>query len=218
MPFSTVFAEVLRLWGWIAGVVYALVTGTVLVAVLVNQEKWRKNHPFQTAKNTPLELTYAVLLAVVAGALVYGSWVANTRLHDGQGLAEHSGPAPAVRLRVTAYRWCWDFGYQVPRVRRTGDCRTGDFPTAIVPAGQPVQFDITSQDVVHAFWLPDFAVKRDAYPDHDNTLRMVFPKPGRWRGRCSEYCGTHHVTMDFYVQAVPPDEYQRFVHSGGVST
>src|SRR5947209_16066305 len=100
-------------------------------------------------------------------------------------------------------------------VRVTGECSTGDFPTVVVPAGQPVEFDLTSQDVVHAFWLPDFAAKRDAYPDHINTLRMVFPQQGRWRGRCSEYCGTHHVTMDFYVQVVSPAQYQQFLHSGG---
>jgi cytochrome c oxidase subunit 2 len=80
-----------------------------------------------------------------------------------------------------------------------------------------VEFHITSHDVIHSFWLPDFAIKRDAFPDHVNTLRMVFPHEGRWRGRCSEYCGTHHVTMDFFVRVVSPAQYQQLLHSGGTT-
>jgi cytochrome c oxidase subunit 2 len=67
-------------------------------------------------------------------------------------------------------------------------------------------------------WLPDFAAKRDVYPDHVNHLRLTFDHAGRWRGRCSEYCGTHHVTMDFFVRAVSPQDYQQFLNSGGTAT
>ncbi|RCW46090.1 cytochrome c oxidase subunit 2 [Halopolyspora algeriensis] len=216
MPFSTVFDQLFTVWAAIAGGVFVLVTGIVLVAVLINRAKRRRKLPFRASENKPVELGYVVVLAGIVAALFYGSYQANSALNHGKGLAAET-TTPAARIDVTAYRWCWDFAYQSAPVTVTGTCTTNDFPTVVVPAGQPVEFNLTSRDVVHAFWLPDFAAKRDAYPDHVNTLRMVFPEEGRWRGRCSEYCGTHHVTMDFYVRAVSPAEYQQYLDSGGAA-
>ncbi|MFN2536496.1 MAG: cytochrome c oxidase subunit II [Pseudonocardiaceae bacterium] len=215
VPFRNVFDQALAMWSAIAAIVFFLVSIILLGAIARNRANRRDTLPFQASKNTPLELGYVVALALIVGGLVFGSFLWNSRLHNGVGLAQ-AETAPAARINVTAYRWCWEFAYQASPVRVTGECSTGDFPIVVVPAGQPVEFDLTSRDVVHAFWLPDFAAKRDAYPDHVNTLRMVFPQQGRWRGRCSEYCGTHHVTMDFYVQVVSPAQYQQFLHSGGV--
>lgn len=204
MPFRNVFDQVLTVWGAIAGGVFVLVVGVLLGAILLNRAKRRDKLPFSASENNPLELGYVVMLAGIVGALVSGSFLANSYLHDGVGLAQAPATTPATRINVTGFRWCWDFAYQQAPVHVTGQCTTGDFPTVVVPTGQPVEFNITSSDVTHAFWLPDFAVKRDAWPDHVNTLRMEFPQQGQWRGRCSEFCGTHHVTMDFYVRAVSP--------------
>jgi cytochrome c oxidase subunit 2 len=55
-------------------------------------------------------------------------------------------------------------------------------------------------------------------PDHVNTLTLTFDHTGQWLGRCSEYCGTHHVTMDFFVRAVPSDQYQQWLAHGGAAT
>jgi cytochrome c oxidase subunit 2 len=217
MPFRNVFDQALAVWSAIAGAVFVLVISILLVAIGRNRARRREGLPFSASKNAPVELGFVVILAAIVGALVFGSFVWNSRLHNGVGLAQTDSSPPAARINVTAFRWCWNFDYQSAPVHVTGKCTTGDFPTVVVPAGQPVEFDITSTDVVHALWLPDFAVKRDAYPDHVNTLRMVFPEQGRWRGRCSEYCGTHHVTMDFYVRVVSPAQYQQFLHSGGTT-
>lgn len=217
MPFRPVFDQLFGVWTMIAGIVFALVSGTLLVAILLNRARRRESLPFRASKNTPLELGYALVLAGIATFLVIGSFQANSRLNNGVGLAEEAMSGPATRIDVTAYRWCWEFDYQAAPISVTGECTAGDFPTVVVPAGRPVEFTLTSRDVVHAFWLPDFAAKRDAYPDHVNTLRMMFPEEGQWRGRCSEFCGTHHVTMDFYIRAVSPAEYEQFVQSGGAT-
>ncbi len=224
MPFRDVFDQVFRVWSVIAAVVFGLVCIILVLAIVRNRAKWRQKLPFRAHKNTPLELGYVVLLAGIAGALVYGSFRANAVLHDGVGLGsgvsltKAATTSPATRIDVTAFRWCWDFRYRAaPAVDVTGQCTTGSYPTVVVPAGQPVEFDITSRDVIHGFWLPDFMTKRLAYPNHVNTLRMVFPREGQWRGRCYEYCGTHHVTMDFYVRAVSPAKYQQFLQSGGAT-
>lgn len=216
MPFlNDVFNQALTWWAAIAAAVFVLVNVVLLAAVARNRVKRRQKLPFEVSKNTPVELGYVVVLGLVVGGLVFGSFRWNAELNNGEGPASAAVITPATRINVTAYRWCWDFGYQAASVHVTGQCTMGDFPTVVVPAGQPVEFQITSRDVVHSFWLPDFAIKRDAWPDHVNTLRMVFPHEGRWRGRCSEYCGTHHATMDFFVRVVSPAQYQQFLHSGG---
>lgn len=215
MPFRNVFDQALSWWAAIAAGVFFLVSVVLLGAIAINRGKRREKLPFHAHKNTPLELSYVVVLGLIVGGLVFGSFWWNARLHNGVGFAQAEVTQPAARINVTAYRWCWQFAYQSAPVTVTGQCTTGDFPTVVVPAGQPVEFHLTSADVVHAFWLPDFAAKRDAYPDHVNTLRMVFPQEGRWRGRCSEFCGTHHVTMDFFVRVVSPAQYQQYLASGG---
>lgn len=218
MPFRPVFDDLFSTWAMIAGVVFALVAVILVVAIVRNLVRRGQTLPFRTSKNTPLELGYVAVLAGIATFLVIGSFQANSRLNNGVGLAEEQTSPPTTTIDVTAYRWCWEFDYREAPITVKGECTTREFPTVVVPAGQPVEFTLTSRDVVHAFWLPDFAAKRDAYPDHVNTLRMTFPEEGRWRGRCSEFCGTHHVTMDFSVRAVSPAEYEQYLSSGGATT
>ena len=218
MPFRSVFDHWFVLWSAIAAGVFVLITGVLVVALLRNRAGRRARPAFRASSNNVVEGGIVVLLACAAGFLVWGSLTANSEVDGGVGLAaDPSGPEP-VTISVEAFRWCWRFDYQQAPIERTGTCANEQsFPTVVVPAGQPVEFDLTSRDVVHSFWLPDFAAKRDVYPDHVNTLRMTFPHEGRWRGRCSEYCGTHHMTMDFYVRVVSPEQYQQFVASGGAS-
>lgn len=216
MPFRPVFDQVFGIWTVIAGVVFALVTGILLVAIVLNRAKRREKLPFGASKNTPVELGYVVVLGLVVAGLVTGSFLTIAQLDSGRGITAEAA-TPATRIDVTAFQWCWKFSYEEAPVTVTGECTEREFPTLVVPAGQVVEFDITSRDVVHAFWLPGFAAKRDAFPDHVNTLRMVFPEEGTWRGRCSEFCGTHHVTMDFHLRVVSPAEYQRFLDSGGAA-
>lgn len=218
MPFlNNVFNEALTWWALIAAAVFLLVNVILLGAIARNRAKRREKLPFETSKNTPVEVGYVVMLALIVGGLVFGSFLWNSRLHNGVSLAPATMATPATRINVTAYRWCWEFAYQAAPVHVTGQCTENDFPTVVVPAGEPVEFQLTSHDVIHSFWLPDFAIKRDAFPDHVNTLRMLFLHEGTWRGRCSEYCGTHHVTMDFFVRVVSPAQYRQFLHSGGTA-
>lgn len=212
MPFTAVFNQIFTIWTAIAGGVFVVVTGLLMFALVRNRARVRAHLPFARNENNPLEYAYAVLLGAVVAALVTGSFLAMSRINEGTGLPQAATAGPdAVHIDVTAFRWCWDFGYAGTPKHVTGDCAPGTYPTVVVPAGRPVEFAITSRDVIHAFWLPDFDAKIDAFPDHVNSLRMTFPAEGRWLGRCSEYCGVHHATMDFYIKVVSPAQYQQFL-------
>ncbi|MDN5747334.1 MAG: cytochrome c oxidase subunit II [Pseudonocardia sp.] len=217
MPFRSVFDQIFTIWTAIAGGVFVLVTAVLLFAVVRNRATKREHLPFAASENHKVEFGYVVVLGLIVAGLVTGSFLAISRLHSGEGLAEEAMAGPSTRIDVTAFRWCWEFAYAEAPVTVTGTCTSDDSPVVVVPTDRPVEFALTSSDVVHSFWIPDWAAKMDAYPDDVNELRMVFPEEGMWRGLCSEFCGTHHVTMDFYVRAVSPAEYEQYLAAASVA-
>ncbi|EOD81776.1 Cytochrome c oxidase polypeptide II [Grimontia indica] len=81
----------------------------------------------------------------------------------------------------------------------------------VVPIGKKVRFLITSEDVIHSWWVPDFAVKKDANPGFINEAWTRIDKPGIYRGQCAELCGKDHGFMPIVVIAKPVDEFETWV-------
>ena len=77
----------------------------------------------------------------------------------------------------------------------------------VIPINKKVRFLVTSNDVIHAWWVPDFAVKKDAIPGFINEIWAIVEEPGIYRGQCAELCGIEHGFMPIVVHAVPQDEY-----------
>lgn len=213
MAFHDVFARVFTVETAIAGVVFLLVL-VALVFAVARRRAGRGVAPSDRAERNRLEWVYVVLLAGAAGFLVWFTASANGQDTAAAQPAAHAGPAPA-QVSVTAFQWCWRFHYLDAPVTVTGSCTKGQYPTMVVPTGRPVRIELTSQDVVHSFWIPDLDVKVDAYPDHVNSFDLSFAQPGHWLGRCAEYCGTYHTTMDFYVTAVSPAQYRQWLAQHG---
>lgn len=216
MSFLPIFRDIFLLEIVIASVVFAV------IAVLLGVSLWRRRAgagrpPSSRADNLPLEIGYAVALLGIAVFLVVVTANANHRQEQVQQAAR---AAPDVaRVDVTGFQWCWEFAHRDGPATETGTCAEDPAtrPTLVVPVGRPVELRMTSRDVVHALWIPDLALKSDVYPDHTNVLATTFDRAGTWLGRCSEFCGTHHPTMEFWVRAVSEQEYQQYLASGGAS-
>jgi cytochrome c oxidase subunit 2 len=80
----------------------------------------------------------------------------------------------------------------------------------VIPTGQKVRFLITSDDVIHSWWVPDFAMKKDANPGFINEAWTNVNEPGVYRGQCAELCGKDHGFMPIVVIAKTPQEYQEW--------
>ncbi len=80
-----------------------------------------------------------------------------------------------------------------------------------IPVGRVVQFKLMSKGVVHSFWVPRLAGKRDMLPDHPTTLRLSADQAGIYRGTCTEYCAGPHALMAFRLVAHEPDEFERWL-------
>lgn len=97
-----------------------------------------------------------------------------------------------LRIEVVARQWSWEFRYPDG---------SGSVERLHIPAGEDVDFAVTSEDVIHSFWIPRLGGKIDAIPGHENVVRLRADRPGVYGGVCAEYCGTGHAVMPFTVEA-----------------
>ena len=116
---------------------------------------------------------------------------------------------PPVTVDVLAFRWSWQFTYPGQGVVVTGDATNR--PELVLPAGQTSEIVLTSADVIHSFWVPDFLFKRDAIPGVTNRFAFTIKQPGTWSGQCSRYCGLYHDQMTFVVRALPVPEFEAWL-------
>lgn len=209
MNFRHTFFPLFSIETEIAIGVFAAVSVALLFAVV--RYRRRDGRPvWKTHKNTPLEIGYALAVAAVAGFLIVRTATANA--------VQQRIPGPvATTVTATGSQWCWRFSYQDAPATVTGDCIDGAYPTLVLPTDRKIEVLLTSTDVLHAFWVPFLRYKLYAYPGHVNKFVTRLSRTGRWRGLCAEFCGLHHDTMDFWVQAVTPAQFDSWVHSGGTA-
>lgn len=101
-------------------------------------------------------------------------------------------------IRAHAHQWVWTFDY--PGGQQTTNL-------LLVPAREDFTVAITSEDVIHSFWVPRLGGKMDAIPGKENRIRLRANQPGSYSGICAEYCGIGHAHMQFEVRAYPAEDY-----------
>jgi cytochrome c oxidase subunit II len=115
------------------------------------------------------------------------------------GTVEARAEQPGVEIRVQGFQWNWRFHYGEDAVSGP----QGTEPAVMaVPVGEPVRLILESDDVNHAFYVPEFLIKRDLIPGHPNELEFTVTEPGTYAGQCAEFCGTAHADMRFVVEAM----------------
>jgi cytochrome c oxidase subunit 2 len=213
VPFRHVYGQIFPLELVIGLVVFGLVVAVMVAALAVSRRKKCRGRPAARREHwNALEAAFGLVLAGMVAFLVAESFSANAQDFPARR------PKPAVRVEVTAFQWCWRFGYAGQPVTVIGSCQDGQYPVLVLPVGEPVQIDLTSADVVHAFWVPDLDFKMDAFPGHVNSFTVTVDREGRWIGRCAQFCGLYHYIMDFWVQAVSPAQYGQWLHAHAGTT
>ena len=108
-----------------------------------------------------------------------------------------------LRIVVDGQQYVWRYQYP-PQGNKT----VFAYEEMVVPVGMTVLLDITADDVVHSWWIPQLGGKMDAIPGYRNKTWFKATKPGVYKGQCAELCGRNHANMTARVRAVPFDEYQ----------
>jgi len=133
-----------------------------------------------------------------------------------------------INILVTGHQWKWHYEYLEDEVSFFSNLSTsqeqidnkipkGEFYLSevdeplVIPINTRVRFLITGNDVIHSWWVPDFAVKQDAIPGFINTAWTNVPEPGIYRGACTELCGIKHAFMPVVVRAVEKEAYDAFI-------
>ncbi len=132
-----------------------------------------------------------VVLVVVFGATVYA-----------MRAVPNEAPEDALVIEIVGRQWTYDVHY--PDEGVTTD-------VLHVPVGRPVALRLTSEDVIHSFWVPELGGKMDMLPDYTNTLVLQADEPAEYGARCAEFCGLHHANMVLRVVAEPPERFAAWI-------
>jgi cytochrome c oxidase subunit 2 len=108
-----------------------------------------------------------------------------------------------VQIEVVGHQWWWEFRYSGLGVVTANELH--------VPVGKTVNLRMTTVDVLHSFWVPQFAAKRDVFPGRHNPLWFKAEVTGSFSGQCAEFCGTQHGRMGFRVISQTPEEFAAWV-------
>ena len=191
--------------GAIAGLFWVALAASVVVFLLVvgwlglsiarfRARPGEVGEPEQVHGNRTLELLWTAGPALLIGALFVLAVVTM-----GRADAEEPG---ALRVRVVGWQWWWE--YQLA----DGVVAANELH---LPLGAPVRLEMTSGDVVHAFWIIRFGWKRDVIPGRSNVLPVRVDQPGTYDGACAEYCGRQHAWMRPRVVAEPAEAFQAWL-------
>lgn len=183
---------------WLMIGLCALVALGVFTAMLVFSVRYRRgSHADRSnphVKSLGVELTWTL----VPFAMFLGLFVWSLMLFA----QLHTPPANAETIYVVAKQWMW-------KVQHPGGQR--EINTLHVPLGQPIRLTMTSQDVIHSFYVPAFRVKQDVLPDRYTQLWFTATKLGRFHLFCAEYCGLDHATMGGSIVVMRPADYARWL-------
>ena len=139
---------------------------------------------------------------------------------------ENTGNAD-MTVKITGYQWLWHYEYlnedinfystlatpreEIYNLRQKDENYLLDVDNELVlPIGKKIRFLVTSNDVIHAWWVPELAVKKDAVPGYINEIWTRIEEPGIYRGQCAELCGRGHAFMPIVVRAVEQAEYEQW--------
>jgi cytochrome c oxidase subunit 2 len=109
----------------------------------------------------------------------------------------------ALRVDVIGHMWWWEFRYPDLSIDSANELH--------LPTNQPVEFHITSDDVIHSFWIPEFGWKMDAIPGHTSDMALTPHETGIFDGACAEYCGQQHAWMRIKAFVQSPADFQEWV-------
>jgi len=182
----------------VCGAMTAAIFLTIFYFAIKYRRRSEEERPRPPRGNLPLELVWtAVPLGIFLFIFGWGAKVYYENLNP---------PSDAMQIYVVGKQWMWQL--QHPEGQR-------EINELHVPVGWPVELVLTSQDVIHSFYVPAFRIKRDAVPGRYATAWFRATTPGRYHLFCAEFCGTEHSHMTGWVYVMSQADYEQWL-SGAV--
>lgn len=204
---------------YICCVIGVIVFGLMFISI-IRHRRSKNPTPANFHENVKVEVAWTIIpLLILAGMAV----PATTTLISMEDTSEAD-----VTIQVTGSQWKWHYKYfendveffsrlatqqeQINNQFEKGEnyLLEVDRPL-VIPTNKKVRFLVTSDDVIHSWWVPDFAIKKDANPGFINETWAKVDEPGIYRGQCAELCGKDHGFMPIVVIAKEPAEYDKWM-------
>lgn len=209
---------------WVCVVIAVAVFG-VMIYSIATFRKSKGAVPATFDHSTKAEIVWTVIPVLILVAMAIPAAKTLVKIDDTRG--------SELTVKVTGYQWKWQYEYVDHGVsffstlaRSHDEARQLDSGVApagvenyllevdnrmVVPQGRKVRVLITATDVIHAWWVPDFGMKKDAIPGYINELWFRADEPGVYRGQCAELCGRDHGFMPVVVEVKPQAEFDAWL-------
>src|SRR6185312_719612 len=180
----------------ILAAIFVIVAGLIVFSLM--RFRWREGapDPEQVAGNKRIEIIWTAIPAVIVVML----FVLTARAM----MVADPAPPPKPDLIVIGHQWWWEFRYP------NGVVAVNELH---IPVGKALALRLDSADVLHEFWVPELTRKMTAVPNHPNHIWLEADKPGTYLGICSEFCGTQHAWMHFFVVAEPQADFDAWTRA-----
>lgn len=203
----------------ICAVIGVVVFGIMFYS-LIHHRKSKGYTPATFHDNTRLEIVWTIIPFLI----LVGLAIPATRVLIRQDNSSQSD----VTIKIVGYQWKWQYQYldqgisyfsnlstpyaQVHNTQPKGQWYLLEVDKPLVlPIHKKIRFLVTSNDVIHSWWVPQLGVKRDAIPGFMHEAWARINKPGIYRGQCAELCGVNHGFMPIVVRAVKEEEFEQWV-------
>jgi len=209
---------------WICVAIAAAVFGVMIYSIATFRNS-KGAVPATFDHNTRAEIIWTVIPVLILVGMAVPAARTLVKIDDTRG--------SELTIKVTGYQWKWQYEYVDHGVsffstlaRSSDEARqldSGVDPASVanyllevdnplvVPQGRKVRVLITANDVIHAWWVPDFGMKKDAIPGFINELWFNADQPGTYRGQCAELCGRDHGFMPVVVEVKPQAEFDAWL-------
>lgn len=210
---------------WCVGI--AVVVFGAMLFTMLRHRKSRGVTPAKFSHSMAAEVTWTIIPIIILLIMAVPAAETLVRIEDSR--------EPDLTVVVTGYQWKWHYTYQGEGVsyystlarsssaaRRKGsniDPATVDNylldvdRPLVLPKGAKVRVLLTSNDVIHSWWVPELSIKKDAIPGFMNEAWFQAEETGTFRGQCAELCGMDHAYMPVVVEVVEPDTFQTWIDS-----
>jgi cytochrome c oxidase subunit 2 len=212
---------------WICLIIAVITFGAMIVAMVRFRKSRGAVADQKLLHNARLEATWTIIPTLILIGMAIPSVEKLIKIEDTSG--------SELTIKVTGYQWQWHYEYLgsgvsfFSRLARTSDLArqkgSGIDPRSVenyllevdnplvVPTDTKIRMLLTANDVIHAWWVPDFGMKRDAIPGFINEMWISVDadKPGTYRGQCAELCGADHGFMPIVVVAKPKAEFDAWL-------
>ena len=206
---------------WIVCIIGVVVYGGIIYT-LIAYRKSKGHQPAKFSHNLVVELVWTIVPTLILIIIAIPATETLRKMYDTSD--------SDVDIMITGYQWKWHYKYLDEDISFFSNLSTPISQTAlgsteeknefyllevdeplVIPVNKKIRFLLTANDVIHAWWVPDFAAKKDAIPGFINEMWVVVEQTGHYRGACAELCGQNHGYMPIEVIVKTQEDYEAWL-------